>query len=75
MHAPPTEPRRDPLDALEYERTLVGLYLCHTAMLCGTRRQPRRVLWTDYHAVCKKRLEASSYSDRELALLCGLCQL
>lgn len=69
MYAPPVESSNDPLDELEYERTLIGLFVVHCSLLCGTRRQPQRVLWTEYHNICRAKLEASTLSDRELAVL------
>lgn len=69
LYGPPSEPRSEALDDLEYERTLLGLFLVHCSMLCTSGRQPQRVLWTDYHSLCKNKLEGSTFADRELAIL------
>lgn len=75
IYQAPSKPRSDQFDELEYERTLLGLYSMHTGMLSASRRQPQRVQWTDYHALCKQKLGTSTVYNRQIALMTDLLRL
>lgn len=75
MFSEPLKPRLDAFDSLEYERTLIWLNVTFASMSVAHRRLPQRVVWTNYHTICKVRLEASHPQDCELARMTDLPRL
>ena len=74
LFSPPVS-REEGFDDLDHERTVLWLNSMYTAMLTNNRRQPQRVLWTEYHVRCKTMLEVGNYRDRQLAKLTTIPRL